>query len=101
MVGDLIVKQYRLRSASQEAVLDAFEEEGWPCRIYDPLPPRGDACPKQRLHWTINRLNGHQENHLVRFFGDGTGEMVCWEPTQGVLSSAPLMPTGKKQRMAA
>ena len=41
-VGSQIVKQYRVPSLSQEAILDAFEEEGWPPAIDDPLPPQFD-----------------------------------------------------------
>ena len=79
-VGGQIVKRYRRPSPNQEAVLRAFEGEGWPYRIDDPLPPDGETPPKIRLHDTIRWLNRHQEHRLLRFAGDGTGEGVCWEP---------------------
>jgi hypothetical protein len=79
-VAGRIVKRYSRPSPNQEAVLRAFEEEGWPCRIDDPLPPKGEMVPKARLHDTIKWLNRNQEHCLLRFLGDGTGEGLCWEP---------------------
>lgn len=78
-VGDRIVKEYRVPSPNQEAVLSAFEEEGWPHYVDDPLPPVGDQNPKQRLRDTIKWLNTNQRNPLIRFHGDGTGERVGWK----------------------
>lgn len=76
-----LVKVFRLPSPNQETVLAAFEEEGWPCRIDDPLPPVPDLDPKRRLHDTIKSLNRNQRSPLVRFLGDGTGLGVRWRPT--------------------
>lgn len=78
-VGEAIVKQYRVRSPNQEAILSAFEEENWPHYIDDPLSPAADQNPKQRLRDTIKWLNANQKNRLIRFRGDGTGERVRWE----------------------
>lgn len=78
-VGDLLIKQFKVPAANQEAVLEAFQEEHWPPRIDDPLPPRGDQNPKRRLHDTINSLNRNQKARVIRFFGDGSGEGVRWE----------------------
>ena len=82
MLGDRTVKRYRVRSPNQEAILAAFQEEGWPHHIDNPLSPLPDQCPKQRLHSTIKYLNSCQENRLVRFRGDGTGEGIVWEPVR-------------------
>ena len=82
-LGHALVKVFKLPSRNQEAVLVAFEEESWPPRIDDPLPPQGDVDPKRRLHDTIKSLNGHQKNSLVRFMGDGTGEGIRWELCRG------------------
>ncbi|MBI3469387.1 MAG: hypothetical protein HY000_40815 [Planctomycetes bacterium] len=78
-VGDLVVKGFRMPAPCQETILVAFEEEGWPVRIDDPLPPLGDQDPKKRLHDAINKLNRHQKQRLLRFRGDGTGRGICWE----------------------
>ena len=92
-VGEMVVKEYRVLSPNQEAVLSAFQEEGWPHYIDDPLSPVPDQNPKQRLRDTIRCLNANQKNQLVRFRGDGTGERVRWELTG---MSEPVIPAVKK-----
>lgn len=77
-VGGIVVKEYRVRSPNQEAVLAAFQEEGWPRYVDDPLSPTPEQNPKQRLRDTIKWLNANQKNPMVRFRGDGTGERVGW-----------------------
>jgi hypothetical protein len=77
-VGGVLVKAFRVPSPNQETILAAFEEEGWPPRVDDPLPPRPDLDSKRRLHDTVKSLNRNQKTRLIRFTGDGTGEGVCW-----------------------
>jgi len=78
-LGALIIKEFKLPAVNQETVLTAFEEEGWPPFIDDPLPPLAGIEPKRRLHDTIKNLNRHQKAHVVRFMGDGTGQGIRWE----------------------
>jgi hypothetical protein len=78
-VGQLVVKRFKVPAPNQEMVLAAFEEEGWPARIDDPIPPQGDIDPRRRLHDTINSLNGCHLHALIRFLGDGSGQGVRWE----------------------
>lgn len=78
-VGEVVVKRFRVPAASQETVLAAFEEEAWPQRIDDPLPPRSDLCRKRRLQETIKSLNRNQKQPLIRFLGDGSAEGILWE----------------------
>jgi hypothetical protein len=78
-LGHQVVKQFRAPAMNQQTILAAFEEENWPPRIDDPLPPDPELEPKRRLHATINSLNGRQKNALIRFVGDGTGEGIRWE----------------------
>lgn len=77
--GGLIVKRFKWPAANQEAVLCAFEEEGWPERIDDPLVPQPEQDSKRRLADTIKCLNRKQVRELIHFRGDGTGEGVVWE----------------------
>ncbi len=79
MVGGFLVKRFRVPSPNQEAVLDAFQEEGWPRSVDDPLSPVPDQQPKRRLRDTIKCLNMNQAIHAIRFRGDGTGQRVSWE----------------------
>jgi hypothetical protein len=82
-LGRQIVKQYRVPSPNQQAILSAFQEEGWPRFIHDPLVPMAGLAPKQRLRDTTRCLNANQKVRLIRFRGDGTGERVCWELVNG------------------
>jgi hypothetical protein len=77
-VGRIIVKEFKVPAANQEAILAAFQEEGWCPRIDDPLAPKLNQDSKRRLHDTINSLNRNQKHALIRFLGDGKGEGVRW-----------------------
>lgn len=74
-----VVKTFKWEAMNQQTVLNAFEEEGWPARIDDPLPPHPDQNSKRRLSDTIKCLNRKQEMPIIHFRGDGTGEGVIWE----------------------
>jgi hypothetical protein len=78
-VGNTVVKRFRVPAANQEAILAAFEEEHWPPRIDDPLPPHREQSPKRRLQETIKSLNRNQKKSMIRFLGDGSGQGVLWE----------------------
>ena len=78
-VGNRLVRRFRWAAPNQEFVLTSFQEEGWPRRIDDPLPPRDEMDPKIRLRDTITYLNRGQEPFRIRFHGDGTGRGVLWE----------------------
>lgn len=78
-----LVKRFKWPALNQEAVLCAFQEEGWPTRIDDPLPPQPEQDSKRRLADTIKCLNRKQTNELIHFCGDGTGEGVIWERSNG------------------
>jgi hypothetical protein len=78
-VGGRVVKQFKVPAPNQELILSVFQEEGWPVRIDDPLPPHPEQDSKRRLHDTINSLNRCQKVVLIRFSGDGKGTGVRWE----------------------
>ncbi len=82
-VDGQLVKQFKVPSPNQEAILAAFEEEGWPPGIDDPLPPKPDLEEKRRLRATIQSLNAHHKKHLLHFRGDGSGQRVLWEAVVG------------------
>jgi len=79
LVGAHVVKRFRQPAPSQELILMAFEEEGWPVSILDPLPPRPGQDSKLRLRQTISNLNRWQNPPGIRFFGNGVGRTICWE----------------------
>ncbi len=74
-----IVKRYRVPARNQALILEAFQEDGWPQHIDDPLPPEGEQDPKHRLQATVKSLNRNQLAPLIRFHGNGNGLQVYWE----------------------
>lgn len=78
-LGRTLVKRFRVPAPHQELVLTVFQEDDWPERIDDPLPPQPAIDPKRQLHATISSLNRHQKQALIHFTGDGTGTGVLWE----------------------
>ena len=81
-LGAALVKQFKVPAANQEIILQAFQEEGWPPCIDDPLPPQFAMNPKRRLHDTLGALNRNQKHKFIRFRGNGNGEGVRWEVCQ-------------------
>jgi hypothetical protein len=77
--GSILVKRFRRPAPNQERILCAFEEEGWPSHIDDPLPILPERAPQERLHDTINHLNRNQKHDVLRFRSNGHGSGVCWE----------------------
>jgi hypothetical protein len=73
-----VIKRFRQPAAAQECILAAFEEQGWPPRIDDPLPRRSDRNAKQHLRDTVRNLNRHQRGRRIVFEADGTGQGVLW-----------------------
>ena len=72
-----LCKSFRQPAKNQEAVLNAFQEAGWPPRMDDPIPPSLEVDPKERLAETCRSL---RRNPLLEFERDGTGEAVLWSP---------------------
>jgi hypothetical protein len=78
-IGGQIIKRFKVPADAQETILTAFQEEGWPTTIDDPLPPIDGQVRKQRLHNTINALNRGQPVKVIQFRGNGKGTAVSWE----------------------
>jgi hypothetical protein len=76
--GPVVVKEFHKPADAQWRILDAFEEEGWPQRIDDPLPADRDLDRRDRLRTAIRHLNEAQSG-LIRFQAVGTGDAVTWE----------------------
>jgi hypothetical protein len=77
-----LIKAFRVPAGNQEIILSAFQEEGWPDYIDDPLPVKTEMDPKRRLHNVINRLNGNQVHPLIHFHGNGSGETIASEQSE-------------------
>jgi hypothetical protein len=91
-LGSCLVKEFPRPSVCQVLILEAFEEQGWPEAVDDPLPHDPDIDPKRRLHDTIKRLNRHQRWPALSFHGNGNGEGVVCRLCSKHEVSAPMQP---------
>jgi hypothetical protein len=75
------VRRFRNVASDQRAVLDAFQSQGWPAWLEDPLPPaQGQRVNrKRRLHDTIKNLNRRHKTPGLHFYGADAGRAVGWE----------------------
>ncbi len=82
-LGSKLIKRFRQKVGNQEIVLAAFQEEGWPHSIDDPLSPakgrwEDPIAPDKRRRDTVRGLNSkHQNENLIRF--ETCGETIVWE----------------------
>jgi hypothetical protein len=83
-VGDILVKRFRQPAPNQETILAAFQEDGWPPRIDNPIAGAGDVESQDRLHNAVKKLN-HQINTVLHFSSDGRGDGVIWAMRQSTV----------------
>jgi hypothetical protein len=74
-----LVKQFRHDASNQRLIFMAFEEQGWPARIDDPLPHIARLNRKDRLREAVKSLNRGQKPLVLRFHTDGASEGIRWE----------------------
>lgn len=72
--GELI-REVKPEAANLRTILDAFQEDGWPNEIYDPLPPTEASARRRRAVATLNK-----DLRLIRFYSTGNGRRIGWEP---------------------
>jgi len=78
-----LIKKFRVPAPSQESILAAFDEDGWPERIDDPLPRLRGSDASGRLGEAVRGLNRRQKHAYVRFERDGTGTgVICYVPVE-------------------
>ncbi len=82
-LGQTLVKRFTQPATLQEMILSAFQEEGWPASIDDPLPPEPDQDARLRLRRTVRNLNRAQLAGRIRFFINGNGQAIRWEIKAG------------------
>jgi hypothetical protein len=76
-----IIKRFRVPAKSQERVLAAFQSQGWPEYIENPLNIDAKGS-KHGLHNTINSLNRHRQCAAIQFVGNGNGTHIGWIATR-------------------
>src|SRR4051812_43433498 len=63
-----LVKKFGQKASNQESILNAFQRQGWPEGITDPLPKVQGINAKTRLGETVRSLNGCQKEARIRFW---------------------------------
>lgn len=71
--GDSI-RSVSARGTNIRPILDAFQEEGWPARINNPLPGGEDS---KKLRETLDSLREGLSG--IDFFADGTAAGILWQ----------------------
>ena len=74
----MVIASYCRAAPVQFCILDAFQAQGWPKRIEDPLPEEPETLPDAHLRDAIKCLNRKLNPRLIRFVADGAGHGVCW-----------------------
>jgi hypothetical protein len=69
--GETLCKRYRRPAIHQEKILATFQEDNWPARIDDPLPPGA-------LRQCLDSINSALKGSPLIFEGDGTGCGILW-----------------------
>jgi hypothetical protein len=76
-----VVLRFRRGASNQERLLEAFEEQGWPPHIDDPLPHTKGKGRRKRLCDTLRHLSAAQR--AIRFRVNADGRAVLWAPREG------------------
>jgi hypothetical protein len=69
----------RFDAANLRVVLDAFEAQGWPRRIANPLRAGNGVTAKRKLQQTVKSLSERLRGTGLRLRMDGEAMGVCWE----------------------
>jgi hypothetical protein len=78
LLGAEVIKEFRRPAPAQETILDAFQEEGWPAGIDNPLGSAAGRLAEERLHDAINKLNAGQQTRRLHFRSTNGGQGVLW-----------------------
>jgi hypothetical protein len=77
-VGSEVVTRFHRPATNQELLLQAFQEDGWPSEIDDPLPPHLGAVPLSRLRETVKSLNRRMQNRSIAFGTSAASQRATW-----------------------
>jgi hypothetical protein len=73
-----VLKRVRADAVNERCLLDAFERQGWPEWIDNPLSRKDGVNRKRRLRETVKALNCGLDPPAIRFRTDWNGH-VGWQ----------------------
>jgi hypothetical protein len=72
-------------------IMETFEEDGWPPKIDDPIPPKSDTIPANRVQYAVRALNSKKTldgSPLPITFHEGDGgTTIRWEQVHPIHDS--------------
>jgi hypothetical protein len=75
-----LVKAFTSPADEQEAILQVFQEQGWPKSIDNPLSRKKTKKVRHKqLENIVRRLNGNQRSRRLRFHVCDKGRKIWWE----------------------
>jgi hypothetical protein len=79
LLGGVLIKRFRCKAQSQYAVLDAFQKQGWPAEVANPLSGLGYRSAEERIKDAVGKLNTGQSGARIRFHLLQQGRRVSWD----------------------
>ncbi len=74
-----VLRQFHRKAENQIAILEAFQEAGWPERIESPFRSPMPYDPKHRTSDAVGELNEHQNSEWGQFSVERGTQAVLWE----------------------
>jgi hypothetical protein len=93
-----LVKAFTSPADHQEAILAAFQAQGWPPSIPNPLAGDTEAQRHLRQERAVRRLKGNQHARLLDFHVRAGGKNVTWEVILEKSSVAEVPPLQRDAR---
>jgi hypothetical protein len=78
-----VVLHFPRGARNQERILTAFQEQGWPAEIDDPLPPEEGVDAVERLRDAVRHLAARLAGTPLHFRPDPEGKAICWSSGGG------------------
>jgi hypothetical protein len=93
--GGAVILRLRCDASNQSTLLAAFQEDGWPTEIDDPLPGGGGVSARDRLHNTVQSLMKRMPPDTIRFALAKGGAAVCWMAEGTGEARSPQIASGR------
>ena len=77
-----VVKTFGQPAQAQRDLIAAFQANGWPRCLPNPLSCGAARSKKHRLQNTVKNLNRSLHKKTICFEMDGTGQGVRWRPVE-------------------
>jgi hypothetical protein len=78
--GSKIIKKFKHHATRVSfIVLDAFQEDGWPPKIFSPVRPRRGTPYDQVIRESVQSLNESFKGTEIKFYADSRKDSIGWK----------------------